>query len=197
VILLVAIAAGLLAGLARSRLRGQVASPPRLWFLWLALVAFLPQFIAFFVPGTRQLIPDDLAPWVLVGSQLLLLGFVWFNRESPGFRLIGVGLLLNLLVILLNGGLMPISPETAQLVAPAAPPGSWQSGGRFGKGKDIVLPTSSTKLWELSDHLLLPNGSPYRGPLSVGDIFIAAGAFRLLWTIGEGENQVEEAERWP
>jgi hypothetical protein len=188
VILLLAIGAGLFAGLARSGFCGRLPTAPRLRFLWLAAVAFLPQLLAFYIPATRELVTDDLAAWALVSSQLLLLVFVFLNRDKPGLWMIGLGLLLNFLVILLNGVLMPMSPEIAQRVTQSASAGSWQIARRFAKGKDIILPTSMTRLSELSDQLMLPNWSPYRGPFSVGDIFIAAGAFRLLWTIGEGKN---------
>jgi hypothetical protein len=188
-ILLPAIAAGLLAGLARARYRNGHLRVPELRLVWLVPIAFLPQWLAFDFPGTRRLVDDTLAAATLVGSQVLMLVFAWFNRDRPGFWGLGVGLALNLLVIAANGGLMPVSPEVMAQLHPDASPNTWQAGER--SGWNVVLPTSATRLWWLSDHLLLPAWFAYRTALSVGDVLIASGAFWLFWTLGEGKPSVE------
>ena len=185
VILLLAVIAGLLAGLVRAWSRKRSLSSLSLRIVWLAPLAFLPQWVAFYLPATRRLTADSAAAAALVGSQVLLLVFAWCNRDRPGFCALGIGLAMNLLVIALNGGLMPISPETVTQLRPHAPPDAWQVGSRLGTGKDIVLPVAATRLWWLSDRFLLPAGFPYRVAFSLGDVFIASGAFWLLWMLGE------------
>lgn len=184
-ILLYAILVGLLAGLVRAWLTGRVLRFPELRLIWLAPAAYLPQYLAFQFAPTRRLVPDDLAAFILVGTQLLLLGFVWVNRQRPGFWLLGLGLVLNLLVIAVNGGFMPISPETVARLAPDAPQGAWSIGERLGSTKDIVLPAENIRLEWLSDRFLM--GAGLRGnrvAFSLGDVSIAVGAFWLLWTVG-------------
>ena len=197
-ILLLAVVAGLLAGLARAWCGGRRWSSLSLRVIWLALLAFVPQWLAFYLPDTRYLIANGWTAIALISSQLLLLVFAWFNRRQPGFWMLGLGLTLNLLVIALNGGLMPISPETVARLSPHASPNSWQIGYRLGTGKDIVLTVETTRLWWLSDRFLLPDWFPYRVAFSVGDTFIAAGAFWLLWMLGarhrleQKENRLEQ-----
>jgi hypothetical protein len=188
-ILLLAIAAGLLAGLARARYRNRHLKSPDLRLVWLVPIAFLPQWLAFNLPLTRRLATDNLAAAALVSSQALLLVFAWFNRIQPGFWALGTGLVLNLTAIALNGGFMPVSPEVVEKLLPDAPADAWQVGERV--GWNIVLSVTDTRLWWLSDHLLLPAWFPVRKALSIGDVLIAVGAFWYLWALG-GPGQEEE-----
>jgi hypothetical protein len=162
---------------------------PNLRLVWLVPVAFVPQWLTFYLPATRKLISDDLAAAVLIGSQTFLLVFAWLNRSQPGFWALGLGLALNLLVIALNGGLMPTSPETVARLVPDALPGAWRVGRRLGSGKDVVLPIATTRLWWLGDCFVLPTWFPYQVAFSLGDVFIAGGAFWLLWTLGDANDK--------
>jgi hypothetical protein len=181
-ILLLAIAAGLVAGLTRAKIKNSHLQPPELRLVWLVPFAFLPRWLAFNLPATRRLVTDPLAAAALVSSQALLLVFAWYNRKQPGFWLMGIGLALNLTSAVLNGGLMPASPEVVAQLLPHSPPGTWQVGERI--GWNIILPVDATRLWWLSDRLLLPAWFPYRKGLSIGDVLIAVGAFWLLWASG-------------
>lgn len=181
-ILLLAVLAGLLAAGLRAWAGKRKLEVPELRLWWLAIAAFLPQMIAFYLPATRHRVSELFAATALVSSQALLLVFAWANRKQPGFWLMGVGLAFNLAVILLNGGLMPISPETIDRLYPTAQP-SWEIGKRFGFGKDIVLRFNETKLGWLSDLFVIP----FLGRMvafSLGDFFIAIGVFWFLWAQG-------------
>jgi hypothetical protein len=181
-ILLLAVLAGLLAGWMRARVGKRPLQASELEVWWLAVLAFLPQFFAFYLPATRPHVPDLLAALALVSSQALLLAFTLANFRQPGFWIMGVGLVLNLTVILLNGGLMPISPETIDRLYPALQP-DWEIGRRFGSGKDIVLPFNDTILGWLSDVFVI-SFIGRKIAFSLGDIFISAGVFWFLWAQG-------------
>ena len=183
-ILLFAVLIGLTAGLIRVWVGKRAYRSFSLKGIWLVFLAFLPQFFAFNLPVTRAIMPDSWVPPILIGSMLLLLIFVWINRTQSGFLLLGIGLLLNFLVISLNGGMMPISPETThQLIEPGMEL-SLQIGHRVGGGKDVLLQTADTKLSFLADRFTLPKWISYPLAYSFGDILISIGAFWLLWKLG-------------
>lgn len=183
-ILLIGVAFGLLSGLLRATLNKKRYQPYDLRLVWLVLLAMAAQWFAFSFPPTRSSLPETAIQLILVLSQLTLLVFVIGNRKTPGFWLLGIGLVLNLTVIVLNGGMMPVSPDTVRWLMPNSQADAWQIGERLGYGKDVVLPRGDTILWFLSDQIRTPSWMPYRVAFSLGDIFIALGAFWLFWSIG-------------
>jgi hypothetical protein len=188
-VLTVAVIVGLAAGVIRAKLAGRPYQAAQLKYPGLVLAAFIPQWLAFYQTGLGFRLPDDWVPFVLISSQVALLVFAWSNRRQPGFWLLGAGLLSNFVVIVLNGGFMPISPETIRRVFPHISESRWAVGERFGSGKDIVLPMEETRLWFLSDWLSLPEWIGYRVAFSPGDVLIALGTFWLLYSLGGQANE--------
>lgn len=184
VILLVAVVAGLFAGSVRAFLGHRYLAVPPIDRWWLALVAFAVQYVVFLLPATRAALPQSWAAAGLVTSQVLLLLFIWSNRQFVPFWLMGAGLLMNLAAIGLNGGLMPISPETLERLYPDTLSGQWHIGERVGMSKNVLLPASSTTFEVLADRFFLPTWSSYSVAYSLGDVFIAAGVFLFLWQAG-------------
>ena len=181
-ILLIALAAGLAAGVVLARWRGHSYQPPELRVSWLAFLAFLPQFILLYLPYFRIRVSDQVSAVCLLASLLIFLGFAWVNRSLPGMSILLIGLALNLTVMAANGGFMPISPQTAGQLVPDGALLDFQSGDRFGI-KDIYLPPLETRFEWLADRFLTPAWFSYRAAFSLGDVFIAIGAFGLLaWT---------------
>jgi len=177
-ILIFAIVIGLVTGYLKAKLEGIPYRPDELRFLWLVLMAALPQFLIYSLPITRERISDQWIPFIIIGTQFMLLLFVWLNRKSPFFWLLGLGLLLNFTVISLNAGWMPISPDT--LESQNVLTSQWEIGSRLGYSKDLVIAKESTNLWILSDILTLPKWIPYRVAFSVGDVLLALGVIGFL-----------------
>lgn len=181
-----AVVVGLIVGGIRAVYNRRWLEIPDLRLIWLVPIAFLPQWLVFYWPRTRSATSLEIAVIALVSSQLLLFIFAWYNRTKPGFWLLGLGLLLNFVVIILNGGMMPITPETMTQLAPPGTPAieMFPPGTRLGTTKDIVLYREDTRLWWLSDVFLFPEWFPLRFAYSVGDALIALGIIWLLWQAG-------------
>ncbi|MCF6277578.1 MAG: DUF5317 domain-containing protein [Anaerolineales bacterium] len=179
-ILLIAVIAGIGFGLGNARIKKQAFQGPNLRLVWLAVIAFLPQFLAFYLPATRARMPDTLVAICLVASQILLLVFAYCNRTLAGMWILISGLVLNLAVISTNGGFMPISPQTAAYLVPESVVQTIPLGSRFGFGKDVLLLAETTRLEWFADRYLMPGWFPRQVAFSIGDTLIAIGAFWLL-----------------
>lgn len=178
-ILLVALFLGLLGGWGWARWHGRAYSAPTLKSVWLVAAAFLPQLVLAYLPALRHVLPAPAGALVLPVSLTVFLAFVWINRRVAGMPILLVGLALNLLVIAINGGWMPISLETASHLPGGERLTASDVGRRFGQ-KDILLQPEHTRLEWLSDRYLLPEWMRYRVAFSPGDLFIAAGAFVVM-----------------
>ena len=171
--LVVATICGVIAGFLRATAHRRRMSMPRIRWVWLLISTVAATWATNHMPIT------PLAITALVLSQALPLVLAWINRRQPGMWLLGAGLALNLLVIVLNGGFMPSSPET--LLAKGQHPDHWAIGQRLGLSKDLVRPIADTNLWLLSDWLLSPAWYPQKGAFSIGDMCAGAGIFWVLW----------------
>ncbi len=190
-ILLFGVIAGILLGTLRARFNHVPYQSLKIRHAWLVLVAFLPQFFAFSFPLTRKVLPDQWISVLLVATQILLLVFIWINRKIPGGWLMGLGLVLNFAVIILNGGMMPILPENAQYLLPEDSSLSFAPGDRLGGTKDILLEKEETSLWFLGDVFLLPKIADSSVAFSPGDVILCLGAFWLFWELGSPKYKLE------
>ncbi len=162
-------------------MEGKSWRPPLFQAAWLVILGFLPQYLAFYLPFTRQLFPDWLASVSLVLSQTFLLAFTFVNRRLPGMILLLIGLGCNLAVIVANGGFMPLPVETAERLVSPTVLSHLDLGARLGSSsKDILLPEAKITLPWLADRFASPAFLSYRFAFSLGDVLVAAGAFLVL-----------------
>ena len=142
----------------------------------LIILGFLIQFSLVFL-GQRDL--PLLVKWgayLHILSYLLLLVSMWYNRHIGEMKIIGLGILINFIVILANGGQMPVSVDAlvkAHLEDFLPLLGS----------KTYVIHTileENTQLKFLADVIPLPPPYPRPRVLSIGDIIMAVGLFMLI-----------------
>jgi len=176
-ILLLALTIALLAALLRGGSLRNLADFHLEWS-WLAMLALAIQIVAVYgAKGDGRLY---LQQGALVASSLLLLPIVWRNRRFPGLALIGLGLALNLAVMVANGGFMPITPEAVARIKHGHLIVHLDGVARMSGSKGIVLPREETALWALSDIFVIPPPFPVASAFSLGDALVAVGAFVLL-----------------
>jgi len=136
-------------------------------------VALAIQLIAIF----GDLGSDDLFRRILfIASYLLLIVFVFANVRRPSIALFGVGVLLNFLPIIANGGLMPITPETLQKTGDV--PEDARIGEWVRDTKDVLLERDEVHLYFFSDRLT--SDLSLARAFSVGDLVLISGAIFLL-----------------
>lgn len=180
-ILLTAVLLGVLTGWGLARWQKRIWHPPEFMLPGLIVVGFLPQWLAFYFGLTRNLLSDEAASVCLVFSQVLLLGAAILNIRLPGLPLLIIGLALNLIVIIANGGFMPLSAEA---VSPLLPPERLERigyGERVGpSSKDVLLREADIQFPWLADRFVSPKFVPYRFIFSMGDVWIALGAYLML-----------------
>jgi hypothetical protein len=185
VILIVGILLGLIAGCLRAWLVRRPYELPDIRHAEVAFLSFLPQALVFFVPQTGRFISQQWAALILPLSLAILVVFVWYNRRLQGFWLLGLGLLLNLAVIVANGGLMPISPETLAIVhSTQVEEVEAAIDSRAFGSKSVVLPVAETRLEWLADRFTVPDQLPIQFAYSLGDLFLVLGAFWALFVGG-------------
>jgi hypothetical protein len=173
--LLLSIAISLVRG---GRFRWLAQTPLR--YGWLAIAAFALQWSVIYAPLPRTEGLFGPRTLLLMASYLLVVVVVAMNRRVPGLALIGVGLGLNLLVMLANGGFMPVTLEAVERAGLAHLALGTEPGARLSATKDIILPAEVTRLWLLSDVFVVPPPVPFRTVFSLGDLFLAAGVFVLF-----------------
>jgi hypothetical protein len=136
---------------------------------WLLPLGFVLQIGAQFVPSSS-------ATWgvaLILLSYVPLLLLVIINRDRPGLWLAGLGVLMNFVVIALNGG-MPVLAEAAEVASGFAP-----GAPEIAEGFKHVILNETSRLVFLADVIPIRIAS-YGQVLSLGDVFLAVGLGRFV-----------------
>lgn len=152
-------------------IRRLVAPGSEIRFGWLALLALTAQLVVIYVISGEAAI---VGRFVFPLSYVLLFAFVALNWRYLGLLIIGLGLSLNFLAVVANGGLMPVSPDSIRAVGRAEALEDYELGEPVPDTKNVLLAEDDTHLRFLTDRIEVAEESPY--PLvSIGDLFILGG----------------------
>jgi hypothetical protein len=95
----------------------------------------------------------------------------------PGAKLFALGIALNVVVMVANGGWMPVTPETSHFVHPDRP---IVEQTRASGSKNFILPRSETNLWILSDIIRVT--LPWRrNAVSIGDVLLIMAVAQFIF----------------
>jgi len=171
------------ASLVRSPEIGTGAKPALLPLrsLWLVVLTYGSQFAV--VHGVSRSAAAQ--PWraaLIVIVTVPLLFWIWLNRRWTGVLIIGFGLGLNLLVMIANGGLMPIDPGTVLRAGLGSQLATTALGHALPDSKDILLSTASTHLAILRDWIVVGGFPIFGRVVSPGDLVLFGG---LLVTLAQ------------
>jgi DHA3 family macrolide efflux protein-like MFS transporter len=169
---------GLLAGGSLENLASVKLRLVQLLFLGL----FLRYATQFAIENGSAIADEARLPLFGAGFLLLLFG-LWVNREHPGLPLAFVGILLNAVAIVTNGGFMPVwEPSILAAGFPATELGSSFHkivGAAAGGGIPSDFLAQAGPLGDI-----IPIPIPFiRNVASIGDLFLAAGLAFFLFAI--------------
>ncbi|MCK4391398.1 DUF5317 domain-containing protein [Candidatus Bipolaricaulota bacterium] len=148
----------------------------RLRFWGLIVVALLIQLFIFPLFSRYPLLLYATTELHLLSYGLVFL-FLALNYRTFPLLFIGLGALLNLLAIAVNGGYMPSSQAALSRAGSHELVARLIEEGRVG---NIMLMSEKTRLNALGDFLYLPKGIPLAAAFSIGDLIVALG---LVWLI--------------
>ncbi|MHB0857425.1 MAG: DUF5317 domain-containing protein [Anaerolineae bacterium] len=137
----------------------------------LVLVSLALQVFIFSAFGQR-LVADTFWSGALYALSLaLIMVACWVNRRVSGIALLGLGLVLNAVVIYANFGRMPASLAALRMA------GIVESEAAFYAARvtNSVLIGDTTPLWFLGDVMAVPAVVPLANVFSAGDVLIVAG----------------------
>lgn len=146
--------------------------------VWIVLIAFSIQIlsqvlgylgISFFLD--RSIIIQGII-------YCLMLTWFWLNRQYVGLCLIGAGCILNTVVIMANGGRMPVNYNLISASKASAAADIIKSGL---DSKHVII-DQGTRLTFLADIIHLPGFLGFMMQVvSIGDIVVVAGLFWVIY----------------
>lgn len=182
---------GLIVGLLRGGSLRRLANIP-FRFPSLILISFGIQ-ILLGIASYWISIPQVTGFVLILISYLILLSGLFLNRKEFYLQIITAGVLLNFIVIAVNGG-MPVSNRSAKII------GINKKDLIKSLNKDFkrTLITEKTELSFLGDVVPLPPPYPFPSLYSLGDIFIAIGLLLFIQShLAYQAKRIKEKARLP
>jgi len=149
---------GRLGNLAQLRLRA----------IWLFFVAIALQVVAFPVAALPWTTDESVATVLWLASYALLVVAAALNRRIDGVLVVALGMSLNLVAIVANGGTMPVLP------------GAMLSAGGSHTTLNNSTATADPQFSWFVDRWAAPDWIPLANVFSIGDVIIAVGAIVIV-----------------
>jgi hypothetical protein len=157
-----------LAALSQIRIKGGLIFP----------VLLVLQFILYYLYGKIPFI-DQYNGYMFMAVYAAGLYVLWLNHKEKGFWWIFAGVALNFIVMLVNGGKMPVSIEAASVLDPIYV--QTLTEGTI-VSKHVAL-NDSTILPFLGDIIPLTSPYPRSQVISIGDVIMNFGIFIYLQNV--------------
>ncbi|ASS66901.1 MULTISPECIES: DUF5317 domain-containing protein [unclassified Paenibacillus] len=158
---------------------------------WVFPLLLILQFVLFYMQESIPFFAEFNGYFYMViyVAGLILLTI---NRKQKGFGLLAIGVLMNFLVMVFNGGRMPVSLEAASVLKDPAFVEMLKNGDILYKH---VLMDFHTRLAFLGD--IIPLGPPYprRQAISIGDVIMNIGVFFYLQDLMLSRKQQDKEDR--
>jgi len=138
---------------------------------YLIITSLLLQLAAMLLYDRSAWMAETFPYWITV-SYTILAYACWRNRKLPGFLWFGIGMLLNFLVITVNGGRMPVSVDALQWAGLS----SYIPLLEEGLTKHQLM-TANTHLIFLADVI------PIRPPFAFSSMVVSIGDIAATWGI--------------
>ncbi|MHB8841483.1 MAG: DUF5317 domain-containing protein [Candidatus Aquicultor sp.] len=130
----------------------------------MALVIQLTLFVCGFTPYSA--LPEGMVANIV--SYMLVIAFLFLNRQVKLIEVVAAGLTLNFLAIVSNGGYMP------------GPTAAFASSALDSAVSSAQVANAESSLWFLGDTFTLPLFSSIGYAFSIGDLVIALGMFAII-----------------
>jgi hypothetical protein len=146
----------------------------RLKYGWIFPVLLAVQLIVFITQNKFAWIAA-ISPFLFIAVYLIGLLFLWLNRNQKGFMLVWIGVLLNFIVMVVNGGRMPVSLDAAAILDPAFT--TYLKEGLYAKHQIL---TDASIFGFLGDIIPLTHPYPREQVISIGDVIMNIGIFMFI-----------------
>jgi len=142
----------------------------------LILLACLIQAGLIFLGQKKVKFVLDYSSYMIIFSYILLLLAVWYNLKLKGMKIIALGIIFNFIVIVANGGHMPVLLNSLYRVGLD----DFAIALKEGIYVTHTLITEKTLFAFLADIIPLPFPFPDPSVVSVGDFLMFYGVFSLV-----------------
>ncbi|MFC4323403.1 DUF5317 domain-containing protein [Litchfieldia salsa] len=152
----------------------QAFSTLKLKWGWIFPVFLIIQLSVYFLQNSIEFL-GQISGFIFMAVYIVGMVFLYVNRDHKGFNVILIGVFLNFIVMVLNGGRMPVSAEAAAVLDPM-----YLEILKEELYAKHTLLTDATRLGFLGDIIPLSSPYPKTQVISIGDVVMNIGGFQFI-----------------